>query len=170
MKIDQEREPGYESVSIGEVGFVDPYALEGVAILRADDGREFPLRAFSGEVARHITRFRDGDYRRRRGGDVGDSLSRRPRQGQEVGQGQEELPTVYKMIEEICGHGGMFLAKVKIYESGGALRANLYLAGKKSEMVLRNYRASDALALAAYCSAPILVRTSLLDGQVADAR
>ncbi len=47
------------------------------------------------------------------------------------------------------------------YESGEALRANLYFTGKK-ELVLRNYRASDAVALAAFYKIPILVRTNLL--------
>jgi hypothetical protein len=53
------------------------------------------------------------------------------------------------------------LVKVKIYESGEALRANLYFTGKK-DMVLRNYRASDAVALAVYYKIPILVRNNLL--------
>ena len=52
------------------------------------------------------------------------------------------------------------MGKIKVYESGDALRANLYLTGKK-EMVLRNYRASDAIALAMYYKIPILVRKSL---------
>jgi bifunctional DNase/RNase len=41
------------------------------------------------------------------------------------------------------------------------LRANLYFSGKK-DLVLRNYRASDAMALAAYYTIPILVRKNLL--------
>lgn len=135
MKIDQEQEPDYECVTVDNVGFVDPYAVEGVVILRADDGRQFPIRAFSGEVAKHITSFLEGD---------------------------SEFPTIYKMFEDVCEHGEMFLVKVKIYESGQALRANLYLAGK-NELVLRNYRASDALALAVYYNAPILIRKSLLE-------
>ena len=40
----------------------------------------------------------------------------------------------------------LILVKVKIYESGDVLRANLYFTGKK-DLVLRNYRASDAMAL-----------------------
>jgi bifunctional DNase/RNase len=65
------------------------------------------------------------------------------------------------MLEEICEENGIFLVKVKIYESGEALRANLYFTGKK-DMVLRNYRASDAVALAVYYKIPILVRNNLL--------
>ena len=53
------------------------------------------------------------------------------------------------------------MVKGKIYESGEALRANLYFTGKK-DMVLRNYRASDAVALAVYYKIPILVRNNLL--------
>ena len=41
------------------------------------------------------------------------------------------------------------------------LRANLYFTGKK-DIVLRNYRASDAVALAAFYNIPILVRKTLL--------
>ena len=65
------------------------------------------------------------------------------------------------MLEEICEENGIFLVKVKIYESGEALRANLYFTGKK-DMVLRNYRASDAVALAVFYNIPILVRNNLL--------
>ena len=74
---------------------------------------------------------------------------------------QQSIPTIYKMLEEICEENGIFLVKVKIYESGEALRANLYFTGKK-DMVLRNYRASDAVALAVYYKIPILVRNNLL--------
>ncbi len=135
MKIDQAQEPDYESVKIDYVGFVDPYAVEGMLVLKADDGREFHMRAFSGEVAKHISSFND---------DVKDSV-----------------PTIYKMLEEICEQNEQMLVKVKVYESGQVLRANLYFTGKK-ELVLRNYRASDAMALAAYYNIPILVRKSLL--------
>ncbi len=135
MKIDQEQEPDYECVTVEHVGFVDPYAVEGLVILRSDDGKEFHMRAFSGEVAKHITSFLDED--------------------------SEPLPTIYRMIEDICEHNEMFLVKVKIYESGQVLRANLYFAGQ-NELVLRNYRASDALALASYYNVPILVRENLL--------
>ena len=65
------------------------------------------------------------------------------------------------MLEDICEANELLLVKVKIYESGDALRANLYLAGKK-DLVLRNYRASDAVALAVYYKIPILVRSNML--------
>ncbi len=135
MKIDQAQEADYESVKIDYVGFVDPYAVEGMLILKADDGREFHMRAFSGEVAKHITSFME---------DIKDSV-----------------PTIYKMLEEICEQNEIMLVKVKVYESGQVLRANLYFTGKK-DLVLRNYRASDAMALATYYNIPILVRKNLL--------
>ena len=136
MDINQAQEPDYESVKIDYVGFVDPYAVEGMVILKADNGKEFHMRAFSGEVAKHISSF-------------GDDAS------------GESAPSIYKMIEDICEENELVLVKVKIYESGEVLRANLYFTGKK-DLVLRNYRASDALALAAYYNIPILVRKSLL--------
>ena len=135
MKIDQAQEVDYESVKIDYVGFVDPYAVEGMLILKADNGRDFHMRAFSGEVAKHITSFME---------DIKDSV-----------------PTIYKMLEEICEQNEIMLVKVKVYESGQVLRANLYFTGKK-DLVLRNYRASDAMALATYYNIPILVRKNLL--------
>ena len=135
MDIDQAQEPDYESVTINYVGFVDPYAVEGMVILKADSGKEFHMRAFSGEVARHISSF-----------------------GETEG---EQAPSIYKMIEEVCEENELVLVKVKIYESGEVLRANLYFTGKK-DLVLRNYRASDAMALGAYYKIPILVRKNLL--------
>ena len=134
MKIDDAQEQDYELVRISHLGFVDDYEIEGLLLLKADDGREFHMHAFSGEVARHISNF--------------------------MGE-QQPIPTIYKMLEEICEENGIFLVKVKIYESGEALRANLYFTGKK-DMVLRNYRASDAVALAVYYKIPILVRNNLL--------
>ena len=135
MEIDQAQEPDYESVKIDYVGFVDPYAVEGMVVLKADSGKEFHMRAFSGEVARHISSFNESDG--------------------------ESAPSIYKMIEEICEENELVLVKVKIYESGEVLRANLYFTGKK-DLVLRNYRASDAMALGAFYNIPILVRKSLL--------
>lgn len=137
MNIDQMQDPDYDSVQIDYVGFVDPYAVEGMVVLKADDGKEFHMRAFSGEVARHISSFTENDS---------DSSS---------------TPSIYKMIEEICEENELVLVKVKIYESGEVLRANLYFTGKK-DLVLRNHRASDAMALAVYYNIPILVRKNLL--------
>ena len=77
----------------------------------------------------------------------------------------DSVPTIYKMLEDICEQNEQVLVKVKIYDSGDALRANLYLSGKK-DLVLRNYRASDALALAIYYNIPILVRKTLLQDPI----
>lgn len=135
MKIDQAQEPDYEVAKISHVGFVDPYAVEGLLILKAENGKEFHMRAFSGEVARHISSF--------------------------IQEQRNTVPTIYNMIEQICEENEIVLVKVKIYESGEVLRANLYFTGKK-DIVLRNYRASDGIALAAFYNIPILIRKNLL--------
>ncbi len=135
MNIDEKQDPDYESVKIDYVGFVDPYAVEGMIVLKASEGKEFHMRAFSGEVAKHISSFSESS--------------------------EDTVPSIYKMIEDICEQKEIVLVKVKIYESGEVLRANLYFTGKK-DMVLRNYRASDAVALGAFYKIPILVRTNLL--------
>jgi bifunctional DNase/RNase len=135
MDIAQEQDPDYESVKIDYVGFVDPYAVEGMVVLKAPNGKEFHMRAFSGEVAKHISSFSETS--------------------------EDAVPSIYKMIEDICEENEQVLVKVKIYESGEVLRANLYFTGKK-DLVLRNYRASDALALGAFYKIPILVRKNLL--------
>ena len=105
MKIDEIQDPDYEVVTISNLGFVDPYGNEGLVILASSDKKEFHMRAFSGEVSRHIASFIDGDH--------------------------DSVPTIYKMLEDICDANELVLVKVKIYESGEALRANLYLTGKK---------------------------------------
>ena len=135
MKIDDIQDPDYDVVKLTYVGFVDPYAVEGMLVLTADNGKEFHMRAFSGEVAKHISSF--------------------------IEENQNSVPTIYKMVEEICEANEIVLVKVKIYESGEVLRANLYLTGKK-DIVLKNYRASDGLALATFYKIPILVRKNLL--------
>lgn len=135
MNIDQKQDPDYSTAKIAYVGFIDPYALEGIVILKSDDNKEFHMRAFSGEVARHIKSFVDGK--------------------------RDSLPTIYNLIEQLCEENELLLVKVKLYESGNVLRANLYFTGKK-DIVLRNYRASDATALAAFYNIPILVRKTLL--------
>ncbi len=139
VDIAQAQEPDYESVTIDYVGFVDPYAVEGMVVLKSDSGKEFHMRAFSGEVAKHISSF-----------------------GETEG---ESAPSIYKLVEDICEESELILVKVKIYDSGDVLRANLYFTGKK-DLVFRNYRASDAMALAAYYKIPILVRKTLLKESV----
>ena len=139
MNIDQAPEPDYDSVKIDYVGFVDPYAVEGMVVMKADNGKEFHMRQFSGEVVKYIQSFNESE--------------------------DETVPSIYRMIEEICEQNELTLVKVKIYESGDVLRANLYFTGKK-DLVLRNHRASDAMALGAYYKIPILVRKKLLKEQM----
>ncbi|PIW35935.1 MAG: hypothetical protein COW26_01775, partial [Nitrosopumilales archaeon CG15_BIG_FIL_POST_REV_8_21_14_020_33_23] len=131
MKIN-EIDPDYETVKIDQIGVID--SLTGAVVFR-DETVEFTMSGFSSEVARYISNFLEGK--------------------------REEPPTIYKLVEQICEENEMHLVKVKIYESGGIFRANLYFTGKK-DLVFRNFRASDAIALATYYSIPILVRKSLL--------
>ena len=135
MKIDEPQDIDYVESKISYVGFVDPYGVEGLLILKADDGKEFHMRAFSGEVARHITNFVEGQ--------------------------RDAIPTIYNMIEEISELNELVLVRIKVYESGSVLRANLYFTGKV-DFVMRNYRASDAIALASFYNIPILIRKNLL--------
>lgn len=135
MKIDEIQDSDYVDTKITYVGFVDPYGVEGLLILRSEDGKEFHMRAFSGEVARHITNFIEGQ--------------------------RDSIPTIYNMLEEISELNELLLVRIKVYESGSVLRANLYFTGK-TELVMRNYRASDAITLASFYNVPILVRKNLL--------
>ena len=139
LRIDQSLDTDYELVKIHEVGLADPFAVQGVLILKTDDGKEFPISAFSGEVARYISNF--------------------------INAKLDSLPTIYNMLEQICEESELLLVKVKLYQSGNALRANLYFTGKK-DLVLRNFRASDAIALATFYSVPILMRKDLLKEKV----
>lgn len=135
IKINEIPDEDYETVRIEKVGLVPPYGL-GALILKSEDGKEFPMSAFSGEVAKHIASFLD--------------------------EKQEQMPTIYNLVETICEESELLLVKVKVYQSGDALRANLYFTGKK-DIILRNFRASDAIALATYYSIPIQIRKSLLE-------
>jgi len=135
VKIDEPQDSDYVETKITYVGFVDTYGVEGLVILQSDDGKEFHMRAFSGEVARHITNFIEGE--------------------------RGTIPTIYNMIEEIAELNELVLVRIKVYESGSVLRANLYFTGK-NDFVMRNYRASDAIALASFYNIPILVRKTLL--------
>ncbi len=135
MRISDNQEPEYESVRISYVGFIDPYSIEGMLILKTLDNKEFCIRAFSGEIAQYIINSINGDL---------------------------AIPTIYEIIGELCEQNESFLVKVKIYENGFSLRANLYYTGKKN-MILRNYRASDAIALSVLYKAPILIRKNLLN-------
>jgi bifunctional DNase/RNase len=93
------------------------------------------MTAFSSEVAQYIANFMDGK--------------------------REQVPTIYNMFEQMCEENEIVLVKVKIYETGGIFRANLYFTGKK-DILLKYYRASDAITLATFYNVPILVRKDLL--------
>ncbi len=121
-------------VNIDKIGITE--LGQGAVILKTDDGKEFPISAFSPDTAKSISDFREGK--------------------------RNEMPSVYNMLEEICEDLGLLLVKVRIYDSGQALRANLYFTGKK-ELILRNYKASDAIALATFYSIPILIKKNLLE-------
>lgn len=122
-----------EVVIIDNVGVTD--LGMGAVILKTNDGKEFPISAFSVDVAKHISDFQDGK--------------------------RSEMPSMYNMVEQICEEFGLYLVKIRIYDNGEALRANLYFTGKK-DIVLRNHKASDAMALATFYSVPILIKKSLL--------
>src|ERR671918_1995240 len=132
-----EEDGEYVLVKISYVGFADQLGLEGIVILKTFDGKEFPMRAFSGEVARHISRFQDGD--------------------------KNTIPTIYNLVEELAVTQDLLLLEVRVYQSGSVLRANLYFKNRKENFIMRNYRASDAIALAAYYDIPIRVRRNLFE-------
>ena len=132
-----EEDAEYILVKISYVGFADQLGLEGIVILKTFEGKEFPMRAFSGEDARHISRFQEGD--------------------------KNTIPTIYNLVEEIAVMQDLLLTEVKVYQSGSVLRANLYFKRRKEYLVLRNYRASDSIALAAYYDVPIKIRRNLFE-------
>jgi bifunctional DNase/RNase len=130
-------EDEYIVAKISYVGFADQLGLEGIVILKTFDGKEFPMRAFSGEVARHISRFQEGD--------------------------KNTIPTIYNLVEELAVTQDLLLLEVRVYQSGSVLRANLYFKNRKENIIMTNYRASDAIALAAYYDIPIHVRRNLFE-------
>lgn len=134
-KIQQAIDEDYVQVKIENIG-LSTMGLEGYLVLKTDDGKQFPISAFSGEVARHIAIFREGK--------------------------KDLIPTVYNLVEQISEESGLILVNVKIYSSGDSLRANLYFTGKK-DTVMRNFRASDAIALATFYDIPILIRKDLIE-------
>lgn len=108
----------------------------GIVVFKTSDGKEFPISAFSAETAQAIAEFNEGKT--------------------------NQIPSTYNMIEQICEESEIHLVKVRIYSNGDALRANLYFTGKK-DMVLRNYRSSDAIALATLYKIPVLIKKDLLN-------
>jgi len=137
FKIKQEISNDEIQVKINQIG-TDSFGLQGVLILKTEDGKELPISAFSGEVARYIADFRSGQ--------------------------RDAIPTIYNLIEQLSEESELFLVKVKIFDNGNALRANLYFSGRKN-IVLRNFRASDAIALATYYGVPIIMSKGLFEQQ-----
>ncbi len=125
-------------VKVAEVGFADEDGLEGLVLLKAQTDESFTMRAFSGETAMHMSRFDKGD--------------------------RSSIPSVYNMIEEFAEKEGLHLAGIEVYPSGSVLRSDLQFVGRGKEMLLRGYRASDAIAIALFYDAPILLHRSLLEG------
>lgn len=124
-------------VKVSEVGFADEDGLEGLVLLKAQNEGTFTMRAFSGETAMHMSRFDKGD--------------------------RSSIPSVYNMIEEFAEKQGLHLAGIEVYPSGSVLRSDLQFVGRGKEMLLRGYRASDAIAVALFYDAPILLHRSLLE-------
>ena len=124
-------------VKVAEVGFADEDGLEGLVLLKGQSDGSFTMRAFSGETAMHMSRFEKGD--------------------------RSSIPSVYNMIEEFAEEQGLHLAGIEVFPSGSVLRADLQFVGKGKEMLLRGYRASDAIAIALFYDAPILLHRSLLE-------
>lgn len=128
----------YIEARINNIGFLDTVGLEGVIVLKSMDGREFPIGAFSGETAQHIALFQEGK--------------------------KNVIPTIYNLVEEIAVLHDLLLLEIRIYQSEMVLRANLYFQNRRKEIIiLRNYRASDAIALAAYYDVTIKLRKTLLE-------
>jgi len=124
-------------VKVAEVGFADEDGLEGLVLLKAQTDESFTMRAFSGETAMHMSRFDKGD--------------------------RSSIPSVYNIIEEFAEKEGLHLAGIEVYPSGSVLRSDLQFVGRAKEMLLRGYRASDAIAIALFYDAPILLHRSLLE-------
>src|SRR3989304_550933 len=102
LRIDQEPDADYELVKIHGVGLVDPFAVQGVVVLKTDDGKEFPISAFSGEVAQYISNFID--------------------------EKRDSLPTIYNIErnfrDDSMLYNSWYIAKNRV----DSRRSNLYLA------------------------------------------
>jgi bifunctional DNase/RNase len=124
-------------VKVSEVGFADEDGLEGLVLLKSQTDETFTMRAFSGETAMHMSRFDKGD--------------------------RSSIPSVYNIIEEFAEKEELHLAGIEVFPSGSVLRSDLQFVGRGKEMLLRGYRASDAIAIALFYDAPILLHRSLLE-------
>lgn len=127
----------YVPVKVTDVGFADEGGTEGLVWMSSEGSGRFAMRAFSGETAMHMSRFVRGD--------------------------RSSIPSVFNIIEELAEKQGVHLAGVEVYPSGTVLRSDLQFLGKEKEVLLRGYRASDAVAMALFYDAPILLHSSLLE-------
>ena len=123
-------------VEVSQVGFADDDGAEGLIWMKSRDTRMFAMRSFSGEVAMHMKRFKDGD--------------------------RSSVPSIFNIVEELAERDGVHLSGVQIYPAGDALRADMQFMGKGKDFLLRGYRASDGIALALFYDAPIMLQDSLL--------
>src|SRR6476646_5377978 len=96
----------YVEARINNIGFLDTMGLEGAIVLKSIDGIDFPIVAFSGEVAQHIALFQQGK--------------------------KNEIPTIYNLVEEIAVMHDLLLLEVRIYQSETILRSNLYFQKKRN--------------------------------------
>jgi bifunctional DNase/RNase len=129
----------YVQVKVTEVGFADEGGQEGLIWFKSGDGKQFAMRAFSGEVAMHMQRFIRGD--------------------------RSSIPSVYNIIEELAERDGVHLGGVEVYPSGDVLRSDMQFLGKGKDALLRGYRASDAIAMALFYDVPIMLHHSLLESE-----
>ena len=81
----------YVEARINNIGFLDTMGLEGAIVLKSIDGIDFPIVAFSGEVAQHIALFQQGK--------------------------KNDIPTIYNLVEEIAVMHDLLLLEVRIYQS-----------------------------------------------------
>ena len=112
----------YISARISYVGFVDQLGLEGVVVLKSNEGKEFPMRAFSGEVARHISRFQEGD--------------------------KGSIPTIYKLVDALSSMPYPLHVDGPMFARASVLSAVLYFTNSNGEIALRNYIFSTSMELA----------------------
>jgi bifunctional DNase/RNase len=96
------------------------------------------MSSFSGEVAAMISNFTNGD--------------------------RVSIPTIYKLIEDLEDRMGIMLVRVEIYNSKeNVMRSDLFFVDRNNKQVkLEGYKASDAIALAAYHDVEIFVEDKLL--------
>lgn len=131
----------YVEASVSKIG-IDQSQGTGIMILQTSDHHEIPMTSFSQEVGEFISRFSNGD--------------------------RTSIPTVYKLIEELAESNMLYLENVEVYSLGGIMRANIHFRGRgrDKDLTLKHYRASDAIALAVFYDATIMVHKDLVIDRV----